>query len=145
MAKLFTYQDNLGSMLSSSHEPFTKQLNETVYDNYEDYMKLDMSDYDIYSENSRENPTQKYTVISKNPFNLHKSLTPLQNIGSINDLGTDNKDESSSDDDSDNTPQVPDVIASKLLEQSSMSTINNVYIGSLTILGLYVLFRYMKY
>jgi hypothetical protein len=42
-------------------------------------------------------------------------------------------------------PQVPDVIASKMFEQSKMSTINTVYIGSLTMIGLYVLFRYMKY
>ena len=63
----------------------------------------------------------------------------------INADGTKEEKEAQTDGAETSGPQVPDVIASKMFEQSKMSTINTVYIGSLTMIGLYVLFRYMKY
>lgn len=121
MAKTFRYQDNLGNILSRSPEPFMKISKETSIEGFEDYLKLNIDDYAVYSETSPDT-TPKYTIISKI---------------AEKEEHTDGAETS--------VPQVPDVIASKMFEQSKMSTINTVYIGSLTIIGLYVLFRYMKY
>jgi hypothetical protein len=141
MAKQFRYNDNLGNILNSSPEPImgeTKSI-QTKYEGFEDYMNLDMSDYEIYSETSPDTPA-KYTMISK-PQTVQSPEKGAQNTK------TTTKSESKGYQDYDDPPmiQVPDVIASKMFEQSKMSTINTVYIGSLTIVGLYVLFRYMKY
>uniref|UniRef100_A0A6C0K0G9 Uncharacterized protein n=1 Tax=viral metagenome TaxID=1070528 RepID=A0A6C0K0G9_9ZZZZ len=131
MAKPFRYQDNLGNMLSSSPEPFMKISKETSIEGFEDYMQLNIDDYAVYAETSPDT-IPKYTMISK-----------IQNM-KAEPIKKDEKEEQT-----DNTetpgPIVQDVIASKMFEQSKMSTINTVYIGSLTIIGLYVLFRYMKY
>jgi hypothetical protein len=145
MAKQFTFQDNLGSILSSSPKPFFNTLDESVYDGFEDYMKLDMSEYDIYSENANESPYKKYTIISK-----HQQTPILTRSNTISPNSRMKKNEQlekevQTDTVSESVPQVPDVFASKIFEESKMSTINTVYIGSLTIIGLYVLFRYMKY
>jgi hypothetical protein len=124
MAKTFRYQDNLGNILSRSPEPFMQISKETSIEGFEDYLKLNIDDYAVYSETSPDT-TPKYTMISKSAKKEEKEAQ------------TDGAETSG--------PQVPDVIASKMFEQSKMSTINTVYIGSLTMIGLYVLFRYMKY
>lgn len=150
MAKIFRYQDNLGNMLPSSPEPFIQPLKETSVDGFEDYLKLVMSDYDIYSETSLDS-APKYTMISKSevsPNNRSSQTAEASHV--FNSLTEENEsaknaEEQSLQDDVLTSVPVPDVIASKLLEQSKMSTINTVYIGSLTVIGLYVLFRYMKY
>jgi hypothetical protein len=128
MAKIFTYKDNLGNILSSSPEPFIKPSKEKSIEGFDDYLKLDTSDYAVYAETSPDT-TPKYTMISKN-----------------RDSGVEStKKEEKPDIAETPVPAVPDVIASKLLEQSKMSPINTIYIGSLTVVGLYVLFRYLKY
>jgi hypothetical protein len=149
MAKTFRYQDNLGNILSSSPEPFINQLKETIYDGFEYYMKLDMADYAIYSETSPDT-TPKYTMISKtqvSPNNRSSQTAESSHVFSYTDESeaTKKAEEQSLQDTTSASLPVPDVIASKMFEQSKMSTINTVYIGSLTVIGLYVLFRYMKY
>jgi hypothetical protein len=154
MAKTFTYQDNLGNMLASSPEPFIHQLKETIYDGFEDYMRLDMADYAIYSETSPDS-APKYTMISQSQVSPNnRSAQTAESSYVFNSYTEENESSKKAEEQSlqDDMPTsgptsvpVPDVIASKLLEQSKMSTINTVYIGSLTVIGLYVLFRYMKY
>jgi hypothetical protein len=131
MAKTFTYKDNLGNILGSSPEPFIEPVKEKSVEGFDDYLKLVTSDYALYAETSPD-ITPKYTMISKHP-----------DYG----LESDKKEEKEVQTDVSETqvPQVPDVMVSKMFEQSKMSTINTVYIGSLTVIGLYVLFRYMKY
>ena len=140
MAKQFRYNDNLGNLLDSSPQPIMGETvsNKTKYEGFEDYMKLDITDYEIYSETSPDTPA-KYTMISK-PQNAQSPKKPEAQNKKMADESKGYQDY----DDSSMIP-VPDVIASKMFEQSKMSTINTVYIGSLTIVGLYVLFRYMKY
>jgi hypothetical protein len=149
MAKAFRYQDNLGNMLSSSPEPFIQPLKETSVDGFEDYLKLVMSDYAVYSETSPDT-TPKYTMISKTEVssnNRSSQTAESSHVFSYTDESeaTKKAEEQSLQDTTSAQVQVPDVIASKMFEQSKMSTINTVYIGSLSIIGLYVLFRYMKY
>ena len=149
MAKTFRYQDNLGNMLSSSPEPFIQPLKETTIDGFEDYMKLVMSDYAVYSETSPDT-TPKYTMISKtqvSPNNRSSQTAETSHIFSYKEENeaTKKAEEQSLQDTTLVSVPVPDGIASKMFEQSKMSTINTVYIGSLSIIGLYVLFRYMKY
>jgi len=149
MAKTFRYQDNLGNILSSSPEPFIQPLKETTVDGFEDYLKLVMSDYAVYSETSPDT-TPKYTMISKtqvSPNNRSSQTAESSHVFSYTDESeaTKKAEEQSLQDTTSASLPVPDVIASKMFEQSKMSTINTVYIGSLSIIGLYVLFRYMKY
>lgn len=150
MAKTFRYQDNLGNMLASSPEPFIHQLKETVYDAFEYYMKLDMEDYAIYSETSPDS-APKYTMISKSDVSPNNRSSQTAEASHIFNSHTEenesakNAEQQSLQDTTSTSVPVPDVIASKMFEQSKMSTINTVYIGSLTVIGLYVLFRYMKY
>ena len=149
MAKTFRYQDNLGNILSSSPEPFIQPLKETTVDGFEDYLKLVMSDYAVYSETSPDT-TPKYTMISKtqvSPNNRSLQTAESSHVFSYTDESeaTKKAEEQSLQDTTSASLPVPDVIASKMFEQSKMSTINTVYIGSLSIIGLYVLFRYMKY
>jgi len=140
MLKTFTFQDNLGNMLSSSHKPYTPQTTtsqiETVFEGFEDYMKVD-NDFAIYSETSPDT-VPKYTMISK-------PTTPTQPHNQIYKTEKEVQTDEDTDDVPSAVPQVQDVIVSKFLEPSKMSTINTIYIGSLSIIGLYVLFRYMKY
>jgi hypothetical protein len=128
MAKIFKYKDDLGNVLDSSPEPFIGPSTEKSVEGFDDYLKLGVSDYAVYTETSPDT-TPKYTMISKDPDSdvkiAKKEEKEVQTETPI--------------------PQVPDVVASKMFEQSKMSTINTVYIGSLTIIGLYVLFRYMQY
>ena len=143
MAKHFRYNDNLGNILNNSPEPVmgeTKSI-QTKYEGFEDYFNI--SDYEIYSETSPDTPS-KYTIISKPQTVQSPNNSEKENVQSTKKMGGS---ESKGYQDYDDSPmiQVPDVIASKMFEQSKMSTINTVYIGSLTIVGLYVLFRYMKY
>jgi hypothetical protein len=152
MSRTFRYQDNLGNMLSSSPEPFIEPLKETTVDGFEDYLKLVMSDYAIYSETSPDT-TPKYTMISKTQVSPNnRSVQTAEASHVFNDPSLTEESESAKNAekqslrDTESAPvPVPDVIASKMFEQSKMSTINTVYIGSLTVIGLYVLFRYMKY
>lgn len=146
MAKQFRYNDNLGNILNSSPEPVmgeTKSI-QTKYEGFEDYFNI--SDYELYSETSPDTPA-KYTIISKpqpvqSPNKPEKEdLQPTEKTCESEYKGYQDYDDSPVT----KVPPVPDVIASKMFEQSKMSTINTVYIGSLTIVGLYVLFRYMKY
>jgi hypothetical protein len=127
MAKRFKYQDDLGNMLDRSPEPFIQPLKETSVEGFEDYLKLDTPDYAVYAETSTDT-APKYTMIS-NPHDTSVKSSKKENHEVTETSG----------------PVIPDVIASKMFEQSKMSTINTVYIGSLTVIGLYVLFRYMKY
>lgn len=140
MLKKFTFQDNLGNILSSSHKPYTPQTTttqiETVFEGFEDYMNID-NDYVIYSETSLDT-VPKYTMISK-------PTLPNQDQEQIHKTETEVQSDEDNDDLPNEVPSVQDVLVSKLLEQSHMSTINTIYIGSLSIIGLYVLFRYMKY
>ena len=140
MLKKFTFQDNLGNILSSSHKPYTPQTTttqiETVFEGFEDYMNID-NDYVIYSETSPDT-VPKYTMISK-------PTLPNQAHEQIHKIETEVKSDEDNDDLPNEVPSVQDVLVSKLLEQSHMSNINTIYIGSLSIIGLYVLFRYMKY
>ena len=161
MSKLFTYKDNLGSLLKSSPQPFESPVSDPIYDGFsnisrqelegfretsefEDYVSLSNSDYAIYSETSKDTPYAKYTIISHPPANPsapsqsdsdHVHRDGLQISPTIIDHNTLNQP---------NEPLIKDVIVSKQFEESYMSTINRVYIGSLTIVGLYVLFRYLK-
>jgi hypothetical protein len=152
MAKTFRYQDNLGNMLSTSPEPFIQPLKETTVDGFEDYLKLVMSDYAVYSETSPDT-TPKYTMISKpqvSPSNRSSQTAESSHVFNSyteeNESSKKAEEQSLQDTASESVPvPVPDVVASKMFEQSKMSPINTVYIGSLTIIGLYVLFRYMKY
>ena len=164
MLKKFTFQDNLGNMLSSSHKPYTPQTTttqiETVFEGFEDYMNID-NDYAIYSETSPDT-VPKYTMISKPTLSFDKlspdnhrtpTLVPSSGVLTIptqphEQIHTSEKEvqtDKDNDDFPNEVPAVQDVLVSKLLEQSHMSTINTIYIGSLSIIGLYVLFRYMKY
>jgi len=178
MSKLFTYKDNLGSLLKSSPKPFELSISDPIYEGYsnisarelegfrensdvDDYVSLDNSDYSrtpvmsptagvpnfaIYSEKSKDTPYVKYTMVSQHPENIPQASP---NVLGGNDhvhrdglqLSTDNLEY---DGPRDNEPIIKDVIVSKQFEESYMSTINKVYIGSLTIVGLYVLFRYLK-
>jgi hypothetical protein len=141
MAKQFRYNDNLGNILNSSPEPVmgeTKSI-QTKYEGFEDYMKLDITDYEIYAETTPDKPA-KYTMISKH----QNDQSPTKKTTKSESKGYQDYDDSYMAP-APPVPPVPDVIASKMFEQSKMSTINTVYIGSLTIVGLYVLFRYMKY
>jgi len=149
MAKTFRYQDNLGNILSSSPEPFMKITKETLFEGFEDYLKLNIDDYAVYSETSPDT-TPKYTMISKtqvSPNNRSSQTAESSHIFSYKEENeaTKKAEEQSLQDTASVSIPVPDVIASKMFEQSKMSTINTVYIGSLSIIGLYVLFRYMKY
>ena len=127
MSKTFRFNDDLSSILGSSPEPFVQSIKETLFDGVDDYSELDITDYSIYADNTSEN-TPNYTLISGKKEKDEKSGNKDQN-----------------EDGNKQVPKVQDVIASKMFEQSKMSTINTVYIGSLTIIGLYVLFKYMKY
>ena len=127
MAKQFTYNDNLGNILDSSPEPATgsgvaayggSSTNHNAYEGFGNYVVLDETDYEMYSETSPDAPA-KYTVLAK-----PKKEGPGPTV-----------------EHSKSNPPIPDVFGSN----NKMSTINTVYIGSLTIVGLYVLFRYMKY
>jgi len=158
MSKLFTYKDNLGSILKSSPKPFDSMSNVPIYEGFatitkndtagyqefEDYISLDKSDYAIYSEKSKDTPYAKYTIISQHPESDsvqsqpdsdHIHIEGIEPISSnlYHNILTDT-----------NEPVIKDVIVSKQFEESYMSTINRVYLGSLTIVGLYVLFRYLK-
>jgi hypothetical protein len=114
--------------LSSSPEPFIAPLKEKSVEGFDDYLKLVTSDYVVYAETSPDT-TPKYTMISDH-----------------NDADIEStKKEKKPDISETPVPLVQDVVASKMFEQSKMSTINTIYIGSLTVIGLYVLFRYMKY
>ncbi len=128
MAKTFKYKDDLGNILGSSPEPFIEPVKEKSVEGFDDYLKLVTSDYAIYPEISPDS-TPKYTVISKHS-DSDVEFTQEKEKPEISETPV---------------PQVPDVIASKMFEQSKMSTINTIYIGSLTVIGLYVLFRSMKY
>lgn len=128
MAKTFKYKDDLGNILNSSPEPFIEPVKEKSVEGFDDYLKLVTSDYALYAETSPDT-TPKYTMISKHP-DSDVELTKKEENPDISETLV---------------PPVPDVIASKMFEQSKMSTINTIYIGSLTVIGLYVLFRYMKY
>jgi hypothetical protein len=44
----------------------------------------------------------------------------------------------------DETPDVLDVIAVKQFHQSKMDRMSQFYMGSLTVVGLYILFRYLR-
>ena len=138
MLKTFTFQDNLGNILSNSHKPYTPQTTttqiETVFEGFEDYMKID-NDYAIYSETSPDT-VPKYTMISTpiNPNQIQEQIHKTETEGQSDEHDLPSE-----------VPQVQDVLVSKLIEPSKMSTINTIYIGSLSIIGLYVLFRYMKY
>ena len=128
MAKTFKYKDDLGNILGSSPEPFITPLKEKSVEGFDDYLKLVTSDYAVYAETSPDT-TPKYTIVSNNS-DSEIDFTKKEENPDIAETPV---------------PPVPDVIASKILEQSKMSTINKIYIGSLTVIGLYVLFRYIKY
>lgn len=108
----------------------------SLYDN-DDYISLDHSDYAIYSETSTEIPYKTYTVISQHSYPNDTIFTSVDEFPTNQSILVDNEppfDE----------PYIKDIIVSKQFEESYMSTTNRVYIGSLTIIGLYVLFRYLK-
>jgi hypothetical protein len=156
MSKLFTYKDNLGSLLKRSPQPFESPVSDPIYDGFlnisrkelegfhetsefEDYVSLSNSDYAIYSEKSKDTPYAKYTIISHPPIN---PSAPTQSDSQH--VHRDGMQISPTLHNQPNEPLIKDVIVSKQFEESYMSTINRVYIGSLTIVGLYVLFRYLK-
>ena len=126
MEKQFTYLDNLGRILQSSPEPFQNPTqNEKPIEGFENYSNVASNNYDIYSETLPDN-TSKYTLISLIPKSCEKNAQMKQKQLDLS------------------TPEVPDVIASKMYEESKMSVINTVYVGSITIIGLYVLFKILK-
>ena len=156
MSKLFTYKDNLGSLLKRSPQPFESPVSDPIYDGFsnisrkelegfqetsefEDYVSLSNSDYAIYSEKSKDTPYAKYTIISHPPVNPSAPTQP-----DSDHVHRDGMQISPTLHNQSNEPLIKDVIVSKQFEESYMSTINRVYIGSLTIVGLYVLFRYLK-
>jgi hypothetical protein len=184
MSKLFTYKDNLGSLLKKSPSPFELKVSDPIYEGYsnisrrelegfrensevDDYVSLSNSDYSrtpvlspttgvpnfaIYSEKSKDTPYAKYTIVSQHPENTPIStnisgpgITPQSDSDHVHrdglQLSQSNLEYNGA---KDNDPIIKDVIVSKQFEESYMSTINRVYIGSLTIVGLYVLFRYLK-
>ena len=122
MQKSFTYLDNLGHLLKSSPEPFANHvLQSHAEEGFENYDKSASIQYDIYAETSPD-IISKYTMISRIPDSSKKSQ-PTRDETDI---------------DSPTSPS-PD----KMEKPPKMSIINTVYIGSLTIVGLYVLFKYL--
>jgi hypothetical protein len=84
-------------------------------------------------------------VSSANPRRYKKLTNILSPIE-----GEDPEDESSSEEDDEKVePETPeygslDVIAVKQFHQSKLDLTSQIYVGSLTILGLFVLFRYLR-
>ena len=126
----FRVDDSLASIITKSVKPFLND--KTLNESFEDYVKVSDTDYGVYKETSINSIFPKYTMVSSNP--------------------TAQPDDDSSDEENEEpkheptvVPSIRDVIASKQMEESKMSTINTIYIGSLTIVGLYILFRYLKH
>jgi hypothetical protein len=145
---VFTYKDTLGSILKKSFSPFIEPMKETVYESTEGFMEFDMFEYGVLSEKSIETPHSKYTIISTHPETKEEKKDDVHNQETMDNTANINRDETNEKlhrDSSIGRVHLADVIASKQFAQSHMSTMNTVYIGSLTIVGLYVLFRYMKY
>ena len=126
----FRVDDNLASIITKTIKPFFND--KTIHENFEDYVKLDNTDYSVYKETSVTSIFPKYTMVSSNP-------------------NSQSNDDSSDEENEEPTispsivPPMGDVMASKQMDESKMSTINTIYIGSLTVIGLYVLFRYLKH
>jgi hypothetical protein len=139
-----TYKDTLGSILKKSFEPFrSTPLNESIYINTEDFIDFDMMEYKVLTEKSLDSPHSKYTIISKHndaqdektpdekqaeSFSETPTNAPLNRAASVH-----------------NIPVMDIHMAKQFDDTHHMSVMNTVYIGSLTVVGLYVLFRYMKY
>ena len=107
------------------------------FDDTDDYMLLDL-DYDV--------PLPQYHMASVssnlNPYRYKKLMNILYPVEEENS-------EESSDDDESVEPEKPiygslDVIAVKQFHQSKMDITSQIYVGSLTILGLFILFRYLR-
>jgi len=145
-SNIFRFNDDLGNILARSPVPVMGNTAtvKTKYEGFEDYTTLDITDYEIYSEKTPD-ISPKYTMITKAEYNQTADTSENESQNANISGGDSNEYPDYHDAPITKAPPVPDVIASKLLEQSKMSTINTVYIGSLTIIGLYVLFRYMKY
>ncbi len=112
----------------------------SLYEN-DDYISLDHSDYAIYSETSKETPYKTYTVISQHSYPEYPIPTSWDGFQDNQTILVHNDPAAQDEPDE---PYIKDIIVSKQFEESYMSTTNKVYIGSLTIIGLYVLFRYLK-
>lgn len=152
MSDSFSY--NLASFLKSSPHPYELKSTNPMYEGFadtyktevegysslhdnEDYISLDHSDYAIYSEKSKDSPYEKYTIISHNSLPLNNINTNMDGVSVNEPILVHNAPKA-------DEPLIKDVIVSKQFEESYMSPMNRIYIGSLTIVGLYVLFRYLK-
>ena len=150
MSNIFTY--NLASILKSSPQPHEIKSSNLTYDGFanihktevegysslydnDDYISLDRSDYAIYSEKSIDSPYEKNTIISNS--HTMDNINTKDGFVANEPLLVHNAPKP-------DEPLIKDIIVSKQFEESYMSTMNRVYIGSLTIVGLYVLFRYLK-
>ena len=138
------YKDTLGSIFKKSVEPFrTSPLNESVYVNTEDFVDFDMMEYKVLSEKSLDSPHGKYTIISNDLDAQDEKKMDEENFESLSETPTNTTLYRSS---SINKIPVMNIHMAKQFDDTNhMSMINTVYIGSITVIGLYVLFRYMKY
>jgi hypothetical protein len=115
-----------------------------MYDTTEGFGNFDIFEYGLYSETSPDSIQGKYTVISKRPE------TPTFESEHSEENTAHESDDEHIDDHAAETPElnVNKAQVDKMpndIQLEQMSTINTIYIGSLTIVGLYVLFRYLKY
>lgn len=132
---VFKVNEDLGSIFTKSFNPL---LSDNRNESFEDFIKLDNTDYGIYNEISTDTNIPKYTVITSKG-NKEKHVTLKENDNSDNAYDSDYNfseiDDSESDKKNDSNSSE---------NESKMSNINTIYIGSLTIIGLYVFFRYWK-
>ena len=107
------------------------------FDDIDDYTYTDL-DY----EDSLPLFRMSHESSSLNPRRYKK----MTNILSPLEGGEPDTDDESSDDDEPEQPEYGslDVIAVKQFHESKMDITSQIYVGSLTILGLFVLFRYLR-
>jgi hypothetical protein len=148
----FRYSDNLSSILKASTiNPYREK---TPYDSFDDYIygKNDEEkyDYEIISPKNKQisspireainesiknsnNPTANNYMTLSTIF-TNPEITTVENIENIKH----NPNSENSPNESNNNDE-----ESKHFETANIGLTNTIYIGSITILGLYILYRYM--
>ena len=145
----FRYNDNLSSMLKTSTiNPYREKNPYDSFENYfHDLVREEQIEYEIVSPNNKQNtlPFKESTTESiknsNNPTtnNYITLSTILTNpkITTVENIENHQSDEDKSNESNNNDDQ------SKPDENVNIGFTNTIYIGSITILGLYVLYRYM--
>ena len=132
---VFKVNEDLGSVFKKSYNPV---ISDNLNESFEDFIKLDNTEYGIYNEISTDTNIPKYTVITSKG-NKEKHVTMKENDNSDNSYESDYNFSEMDDSELDIKS-----VSKSSEDESKMSNINTIYIGSLTIIGLYVFFRYWK-